>query len=164
MSRLGISGRVVPILLLVLATISFVGMPSALAQASTVTTNTKVPVTIFVFIPCANELIVVSGNLHILSHVTIDSNGGGHIQSHFQPQGVSGTGLTSGDKYQGVGVTRQSANFRGPAPVEFTFVNRFQMIGQGPGNNLLVHQTIHMTVNANGVITANVSNFSVVCK
>ena len=48
--------------------------------------------------------------------------------------------------------------------VQDTFINNFRIIGQGPGNNYLVHQTVHLTVNANGVVTASVSNSSVECK
>jgi hypothetical protein len=44
-----------------------------------------------------------------------------------------------------------------------TFVNNFKIIGQGPGNNFLVHQNVHITVNANGTLTASVDNFSTEC-
>ena len=43
-------------------------------------------------------------------------------------------------------------------------MNNFRIIGQGPGNNFLVHETFHVTINANGVVTATVDNFSVECK
>jgi hypothetical protein len=43
-------------------------------------------------------------------------------------------------------------------------VNNFRIIGQGTGNNFLVHETFHITVNADGTMTASVDNFSVDCK
>jgi len=43
-------------------------------------------------------------------------------------------------------------------------VNNFRIIGQGPGNNFLVHETFHFTINANGNVTAFVDHFSVDCK
>ena len=135
------------------------------AQAEVVT-NDKIPVDISVFIPCAvggaGEVVILSGNLHILTSVTLDGNGGFHADTHFQPQGISGTGLTSGDKYQGTGVTRSS--FNGKVGFENTFVNNFRIIGQGPGNNLLVHQNVHITVHPDGTVTASVDNFKVECK
>ncbi|MBI4420235.1 MAG: hypothetical protein HY560_05360, partial [Gemmatimonadetes bacterium] len=45
-----------------------------------------------------------------------------------------------------------------------TYVNNFRIIGEGSGNNLLVHATSHITVNANGELTAVVDNFSVECR
>lgn len=44
------------------------------------------------------------------------------------------------------------------------FVNNFRIIRQGPGNNLLVREALHVTVNAKGDITATVDNLSVDCK
>jgi len=154
-------------LALALGLIGVVGTAPTLAKAITVTTNLSVPIEpFFVFVPCANggsgEVISLTGPLHILIRVTIDDVGGFHDKFHFQPQGVSGTGLTTGDKYQGTGVTQGQSN--GKVGFETTFVNNFRMIGQGPGNNFLVHNTFHFTVNANGTMTAFVDNFSIECK
>ena len=51
-------------------------------------------------------------------------------------------GQTTGDIYQAL---------TGGA-LEFTFINNFRLIGPGPDNNLQTHQTIHLTINANGVV------------
>lgn len=126
--------------------------------------NDTVPFAAAVPIPCAGELALMSGPLHVLLTATADGNGGVHLTSHFQPQGVSGVGSISGNKYQGTGVTRDETNVTSGGAFETTFVNNFRMIGQGPGNNLLVHSTVHVTVNANGDVTATVSNVSVECK
>jgi len=136
------------------------------AARSEVVVNESFPIAITVFVPCADggagELVVLEGDLHVLLTITENAN---HlsIKNHSQPQGVSGTGLTTGDKYQGTGVTQDhfSAN-RGAET--FTFVNNFRVIGQGPGNNFLVHQVFHVTINANGEVTGTVDNFSVECK
>ena len=45
-----------------------------------------------------------------------------------------------------------------------TFINNFRMIGQGPDNNLLVHQTIHVTITPTGEVTSEVENTSVECR
>ena len=44
---------------------------------------------------------------------------------------------------------------------EETYINNFRIIGQDPDNNYLVHETFHVTVNANGELTAFVDNFSI---
>lgn len=136
------------------------------AQAITFIDNVKVPTNISVFVPCAaggaGEVVNLSGTLHLLFHTTIDASGGFHSTFLSQPQGVSGTGLTTGDKYQGTGETQST--FNGKVGFESTFVNNFKIIGQGPGNNFLVHENFHVTVNPNGEVTAFVDNFSVECK
>ena len=38
------------------------------------------------------------------------------------------------------------------------------MIGEGPGNNLLIHQTLHFTFDASGELTAFVNNFRSECR
>ncbi len=133
------------------------------AQAALVT-NVKVPVAIGVLVPCAPDFVVLTGNLHILITFEDDGAGGFHGSSHFDPQGVSGTSVFTGDKYQGTGVTRQNFSVQPPFPFETTFVNNFRIIGQGPGNNLLVHANTHLTIDANGNVTATVANVSISCK
>jgi hypothetical protein len=80
---------------------------------------------------------------------------------HFQPQGVSGVGLQTGDRYQGTGVTQ--SEFNDTAGLESTYVNNFRIIGQGPNNKLLVHSVVHVTITPNGHVSTVVDNFSVEC-
>ncbi len=149
-----------------LGLIAVLAVVPALAKATTFTDNVRVPTDLFVFVPCAangaGEFVYLTGPLHILFVTTIDDQGGFHSKYHFQPQGISGTGLTTGDKYQATGVTQ--GTFTGKVGFEETDVNNFKIIGQGPGNNFLVHENFHFTVNANGQVTAFVDNFSVKCK
>jgi len=135
---------------------------------SEVVSNAKFPVSLSVFIPCAaggvGEVVTISGNLHVIFSVTTTRDGL-HLRSHAQPQGMNGVGSVTGDRYQGTGVTRSDINMQGIAfPFNFTFVNNFRIIGQGPGNNFLVHATVHTTVNANGTVTSSVNNLSTECK
>ena len=153
--------RVAPPLLAVLFSL----MLATVTQAAVVT-NTSVPINITLFVPCANggagEIIEVSGPLHVLESVTFDGHGGFHVHVLFNPQDVTGTGLTTGDKYQGTGETQ--FDFNGTVGFTNTYVNNFNMIGQGPGNNFKVHENAHITVNADGTITAFVDNFSFTCQ
>jgi hypothetical protein len=45
-----------------------------------------------------------------------------------------------------------------------TFVNNFRIIASGPGNNFLLHEETHITINANGAVTVLHDNLSIVCK
>ena len=153
---------VTPFLVLALLLLTFSVQP----LQGEVPTNMKVPVTIGVFIPCAaggaGEVVFLKGNLHVLLRFTMDESGGIHVASHFQPQGISGTGQTSGEKYQATGVTQDEFNAK--VGVEETFINNFRIIGQGNGNNFLIHEIFHITFNANGIPTAFVDNVSVDCR
>lgn len=151
----------------VLLALALVPTPRTAAQAETFTSNDFVPFNATVFVPCANggagEDVDLSGTIHEQFHITINKNRVS-IKSHFQPQGVSGVGQTTGDTYRAVGVTQEHQSLpltNGAA--NFTFINNFRIIGQGPGNNFQVHQTIHVTVNANGEVTSEVINESISC-
>ena len=136
-------------------------------SAITLNSNVSIPIELLVFVPCAaggvGEVIDVSGPLHVLQTLTISNSGNVSDLFHFQPQGISGVGLSTGDKYQATGITQFKDHFNG-LPFSSSFINNFYMIGQGPGNNFKVHETFHFTVNANGDLTAFVDNFFVTCK
>jgi hypothetical protein len=133
-----------------------------------VVVNESDPIVLSVFVPCAaggaGEIVDLSGNLHTLITETVNGNNVSGVM-HFQPQGVSGTGETTGLSYHATGVTQTSFKIslvNGQA--NMTFINRFDIIGQGPGNNFTVHETAHITFNADGTVTVNFDNFTVECK
>lgn len=144
-------------------------LASAILPANAaVQVNDRTDISLSVFIPCAaggaGELVDLTGPLHTLITFTINGNNVSGF-FHFQPQGISGTGETTGDKYQGTGVTQESFKTslqNGQANI--TSVNNFRIIGQGAGNNFLVHETLHITINADGNVTVFHDNFSVECK
>jgi hypothetical protein len=143
------------------------GLP-AYASATSFTANTEIPISITVFVSCANggagELVGISGSLHDLFHVTVSDSGAVHVKTHDNPQGVQGVGEITGVKYQGTGVTQEHINEgSGGLPFVFTFVNNFRIIGQGPDNNFTVHENTHVTINPDGTVTAFVDNFRVTC-
>lgn len=145
--------------------------PSDVTPAFAATTSTISvidPLALTVFVPCAlggaGENVDLTGWLHVVIHTSVSNSGILHAKTHFQPQNLSGTGQVSGDGYRGVGVTQDNVSLHpGGFPVSFTFVNNFRMIGQGKGNNYQVHENAHVTVNANGDVTVDHSNFRVTC-
>jgi hypothetical protein len=153
--------------MIIMATVALAAFMAGPALAA-VTNNESIPFNLTIFVPCANggagELVALSGSLHVLTTVTINGNNVS-MSTHSQPQGVSGVGLTTGDKYRGTGVTRSDTNYDNvDFPFVTTYVNNFRVIGQGPGNNFTVHETLHTTVNANGDATADFDNIKVDCK
>ena len=142
--------------------------PGPSFDAVTITNSFVFPIVEVNFVPCANggsgEVVLVEGNVHAVIHFTIPDAGGIIGITHFNLQGVTGTGLTTGGTYPAVGVARQTETFApGGLPATFTFANNFHLIGPGPNNNLLVHQTFHTTIDANGNVTATLFNTSIEC-
>jgi hypothetical protein len=118
-------------------------------------------------IPCAlggqGEEIHLSGTLRTVLHTTFDANGGSVYILNLQSQDITGVGSISGDTYRQVGTGRFSVSFHG-IPTNLTGLLTAQLIGPGPDNNLLTHKIIHIAVNANGEVTADVFNSSVECR
>lgn len=120
------------------------------------------------FIPCANggagEGVSGTIDLHLLVTSTVNGNNVSG-KFHFQPQGSDLVGSVSGDTYQATGVTQ--GTFKGSlqnGQFTETDVNNYRLIGHGPGNNLLVHEVSHITVNAGGDVTVEFDRPSVDCK
>jgi hypothetical protein len=142
-----------------------VGVTAAQAE---VTQNETQTIPFSVFVPCADggagEVISGTIDLHVLVTFTINGNNISG-KDHFQPQGGSLVGETTGDVYRATGVTQDT--FKGSlqnGQFTETFINNFRMIGPGPDNNYLVHEVFHITINANGDVTATHDEFSVECK
>jgi hypothetical protein len=132
--------------------------------ATTTTTNTVVPDAFVVFVSCANggagENVLVTGDLHVLSHTTVSNSGNSVTRTQFQPQGMTGTGAITGDTYRATGVTETTTHGTGT----FIYVNNYRFIGPGPDNNFMVHQTFQVVVNANGGVNINTQNTSITCR
>ena len=108
--------------------------------------------------PCFGEPVHVTGEVNEV--IEVQQTGNGLLTMvHHNPAGVLGAGLLSGATYHGTGVG-QSVTF---GDEDFTFVLSFNMIGEGPAGNFLVHQTIHMTTTASGEVATDVSNVSMNC-
>jgi hypothetical protein len=138
--------------------------PTARASASTVSQFFEIDLPVFV--DCANggagENVLLTGVLHDLFHITINGNKF-VLKAHDQPQGISGVGEISGDVYHATGVTQETFT-SGTVGLTDSFINNFKIIGQRPGNNILVHENLHITVNANGTLTVLLDHLTAECK
>jgi hypothetical protein len=132
-------------------------------SASTFTTNVVIPFG-FEATECGNETVLVSGRLHLVMHGTISSSGNVHAVLHVNPQNIRGFGVTTGTEYLAPGMLQTVTNMNGPAPMTETFVNNFELIGQGAAPDFMLHQNMHLTINANGEITAAFDHVTSECK
>ena len=83
-------------------------------------------------------------------------------QFQFQPHGNL-VGRITGDTYQLTGVTRGTYNdILQSGESTLTYVNSYQLIGPGPGNNLLVREIAHLTIDGDDVVVHH-DDFSIEC-
>jgi hypothetical protein len=148
---------------LALAVVVGLFIPSlAAAQDPPMTFNERIPFESSGAPLCGGEEVTFSGTMHILTHVTVDEQGGSHSVFHTNFQNTSATGLTTGTKY----VINESSTFAfntRELPTEFTQTINGNLIGQGPAGNTGFHLTVHVTINANGEPTSEVINESIRC-
>ena len=113
-------------------------------------------------IGCTEEAFV-EGTLNTVTHTTTDANGGSHTKLHFNFQG-QGEGVSTGDNY--VFHSQFNANENFTDALTTTFTQTFQIKRQGsatPTDDDKAKTVFHVTVNAQGEVTAEVANFEEVC-
>jgi len=143
----------------------FIIVPSAHAAGPVVISNTNIPITNTVVVPCANngqgDTIQLSGTIHFLLLVTLDNNGGFLLHLTSNAQDLTGVSQTSGVTYHG-GVG-DSFTINGKVGFEQTFTNNFILVGQGTAANLMFNGVGHLTVNPDGTVTVSFNISSVRC-
>jgi hypothetical protein len=137
----------------------------AVARAAVVWTET-IPVDFVGFVSCANdgagEEVHITGAIRTFATTTVTPGGAFSNVYHGNYQGVSGVGLTTGDRYQAVGVFTFTINATS-APQVFTGMSAFMMLGQGPNNNFKSSGNVHVTVIPDGTTRSSVDHFTNTC-
>lgn len=101
-----------------------------------------------------------------------DGAGGYHVMVHRNGQHYHGPGLEwtgsgfvpTGTEYVGNSVLNYSINAKPPFPAEYTFSQNVRVMQKGSGPNSLFHIVDHITVNANGDVTADVLDAWFACQ
>jgi hypothetical protein len=135
------------------------------AQAAQVF-NVDVPLAVTFPNPCApgsGETIAFTGTIHVLFNETFPPDGSIHVQFEDNVHDVTGLSST-GVTYSGVGGDWFELNASPPFPFNATATDVFGLISDGATANFLVTATFHITVNADGTVTATVSNVRIACK
>jgi hypothetical protein len=152
--------------LLVLVAFAAVGIVASMtaAQAAVVVNETE-SYAYSGFMRCANggagELVTGRIDVHNLITSTVNGNFDSW-QFQFQPQG-SLVGSITGDTYQLTGLTRAAyKDILRSGVYTFTVVDSYQLIGPGPGNNLLLREIAHVTVVGDDVVVDH-DDFSIEC-
>jgi len=77
---------------------------------------------------------------------------------------VTGLGQYTGFTYRATGVSLDHSVSNAPLPYTDTFVNNYHIIGQGQATNMTLHETVHVTIDANGWLTASVASYDLKCE
>ena len=136
-------------------TLSILG-PASSALAAPATSD-QLPIDFLRSADCTNEVVEISGTIHVVNQIQAD----GTVIGHFNYQNVRGLGLRSGNIYQVSAVDQ--ILLRAPFPSSITSVQSFQLISRGAESNLLVNVLYHITVNANGEVTASIDDLNMQC-
>lgn len=159
---ISVYSRKILALILTLALAAGIASP-AYAQASTITERVIEPFET-IAPACNGEDVFLSGELLLIFHTTIDAGGGIHSKFTLVPRHVRGVGSETGTIYKAVGGERSHFNVDADeAPLNETFTTMFNLVSQGGSDNLKSKGTFHITINANGEVTAFVDRFSERC-
>jgi len=125
----------------------FVAAPAQAGPPSVI----KFPLSFSLFDSCTNENIDLSGNLLLVLDTT---PGDGHAVFHSVDVHVTGVGETTGASYieHFISTQAQQGNVA-TGPYTETDVIHVSMIAPGGGSDFESEAVIHVTINANGVIT-----------
>lgn len=143
----------------------------ALASAATPSAQATVEVQRFIDLfvfdeshPCTGESVELSGELQITERVVTDSEGGVHTTFHLVPLKIRGIG-PNGERLMIVGGAREHIiEAAGGLPFTDTFTSMFNIVSQGGGDNFMEQITVHITVNENGDVTAEVEHVQEECR
>ncbi len=150
--------------LIILLAVVASGLIAATSASAARATTEKIPFDV-VLAPeeACGEAIHLSGTLLAQFRFTESSGGNVTIGFHFNPQGITGVGLTSGATYHATGETQGTTTLKATGGISDTFVNNFKIIGEGSAPNFLQTDVVHLTVNAQGVVTATVEKVTIRC-
>ena len=132
---------------------------AATANARAFNTFTNVNTTLYD--DCTGEDVVFTGREHFQENVTTNPDGSFHLHITANFADVTGIGQTTGMKYHFPVELNETQNLN--AGQEQTLEEVLNLISEGSASNQKIKFRIHLTVNANGVVTVNNEFYEVTC-
>lgn len=113
---------------------------------------------------CTDEWVEYSGFVHYVFSTVVRETGAGYTKGHMNAH-VAGTGMTTGAQYLILeNGNEQFAWDFDSMPSTYTNIFRARAVTPGPGNNDVFWQRLHITVNADGTVTAEIDESGWECK
>jgi hypothetical protein len=123
--------------------------------------NIREPVLQQVMNPCdPAELVFFTGDRTVSLFLTETKNTF-HLHGHLSHQGVTGVGLVTGDEYRLI--TVENFHLSTAKGATQTVSSRVRLIRLGRNQNLHATSRMHITIDANGRVTANIDTFTIEC-
>lgn len=148
---------------LLVALFAFLVCLPAISARAEVTSNTQTPISGSVFDPCTGDTVSFTVDVHVVTKMTTDSNGGIHGSFSVNIDNYDATGTPSGDSYTAHFNQTGTANFTSGGTFESSFVFTADLVSAGSTDNAQTIMVLHITINPDGTVTANVSNVTVRC-
>ena len=130
--------------------------------------NLTIPTQFHAQNPCAGgrfgEIVVFEGDQHLVFFQSSTANGRLNTKVQWNAESATGIGQYTGLAYRATGVTQEHTVSGAPLPYTETTINNYHIVGQGQATNMDLHETVHITVNANGEVSAWVTDYSFSCK
>jgi hypothetical protein len=116
--------------------------------------------------PCTGEhMTITEGTLQLLVRIGVDADGGLHLIVHGSAQGVAATGEFTGSRYRLAGDFWGETNGAADgSPLTMQFVELHNVLSPGSADNFTVLLVSHLTVNADGTVTAVLDSASTQCR
>jgi hypothetical protein len=154
------------LMLVIMGTTVALAAGVALAQATTETIEDKQTIEFGLDEnPCIGEPVHFSATLHSVFHITQDAAGGFHVATEFNLANVEGTGAVSGGQYRAPTVVHSTFHSNsGGFPIIVTETSEANIIGEGQLPDFTSHFLVHLTINENGTVTAEVLRVREECR
>ena len=111
---------------------------------------------------CNGDIVSLSGQATTVSHTVVAPNGNMNTTSVISWHALRGTGLVTGDEYIGVG--QAILVFTNTAGATTTLDATMRFITPGGAGDHHAVARLHITTNANGEITTNITSISFECR
>jgi hypothetical protein len=136
---------------------------SALADQEQII-NEQFPIDYGVVVPCTDDVVVrINGTLHVTLRAAPDASGGYHIISHSNWQNVTGVNEQTGEVYRFIAGGNNVSNSTGELPFTSNMVSTGVLVSPGSGVILTAQNVYHVTMNAQGELSALFSHFHYSC-
>jgi hypothetical protein len=133
-----------------------------LAPNARATTGTgSIPLAGTAFSSCLSEPVSFSGLGHFTFVSTQNADGTFSVLVNAISFSVQGIGVNTGGQYQVTLLFNNNLEFRAGPSFAFSFIETFAV--NGSGGHVLLHITMHATVNNNGTVTVSFDNFTTQC-
>jgi len=141
---------------------------SAFASGNRTFNDVRVPVGMPVRVPCGRmgmEIVPLSGVEHASLQFVQTATGATSLRMHVNAQGVTGVGLVSGDLYRASGTTEETYAFDALGPLESYYLTyTFNVTSAGATGNIVAHELLRMTFDADGNPSLDVVKFDGECR